>query len=163
MMPTQTQSGKAFEYALASSLYNKIRNYQDVELVMDSLYENAQKCFKIFSKHEKQQYSVASDVAIRHIWDLEPRLANPLTKNSRIKILIQSDQKGTMGDVRDIVTVNSDDDWQIGFSAKNRNDVVKNSRLSDKIDFGKEWLGIPCSDIYMNKARHIFGELRDII
>ena len=161
-MPTQTQSGKALEYALTISLFNKIKTCQDVELVMDSLYKNAQECFNVFDENEKQQYRIASEVAIKHIWDLEPRLSKPLTKNSKIKIMIQSDQRGVIGDVRDIVTISSDDNWEIGFSAKNRNDVVKNSRLSDKIDFGKEWLGIPCSDTYMNKVRQIFGKLRDI-
>ncbi len=37
---------------------------------------------------------------------------------------------------------------------------MKHSRLSDKIDFGKEWLNLNCSKTYFDSVLPIFGELR---
>ncbi|HTN08497.1 HaeIII family restriction endonuclease [Agriterribacter sp.] len=56
----------------------------------------------------------------------------------------------------------SSQSWEIGISAKNNHKAVKHSRLSDKIDFGKEWLGLTCSDSYYNKVLPIFQELRQL-
>ncbi len=153
-MPSQTQSGKAFEYALGHSLYEKVQN---AKFVKDSSYDTAQKCFNLFDEASQQEYKSASQAAISHIINLEPHLkdTNPMT------ITIQSDQKKISGDVRDIVILNTDS-WQIGFSAKNKNNAVKHSRLSDSIDFGKQWFGIRCSETYMNSAKEIFGKLRGL-
>ncbi len=49
----------------------------------------------------------------------------------------------------------------MGISAKNRNDVVKNSRLSDKIDFAREWFNFKCTEAYFNQVRPLFNELRE--
>ena len=45
-------------------------------------------------------------------------------------------------------------------SAKNNHRAVKHSRLSSTIDFGKEWLGIPCSKEYFSKVGDVFNPLR---
>ncbi len=153
-MPNQTESGKAFEYALAVSLYEKLYN---AKFVKDSSYNVAQKCFNLFNGTVQQEYKSASQAAIQHIINLEPHLED----NDTMTITIQSDQKGVQGDVRDIVLLNSTN-WQIGFSAKNNNNAVKHSRLSDKIDFGEKWFGIKCSENYMNEVKSIFGKLRDM-
>ena len=91
-----------------------------------------------------------------------PRLENALF-DDEIIILIQSDQKGSDGDIRDVIATRSRHNWEIGFSAKNNHMAVKHSRLSDKIDFGKEWFGISCSPKYMNEIGKIFGELRNMV
>ena len=54
-----------------------------------------------------------------------------------VSITLQDDKEGMAGDVRDVV-VNLLDGGHIGISAKNRHEAVKHSRLSDRIDFGKE-------------------------
>lgn len=153
-MPNQTESGKAFEYALAVSLFKKLHN---VKFVKDSSYNIAQKCFNLFNGIAQQEYMLASQAAIQHIINLEPHLEDEDT----MTIAIQSDQKGITGDVRDIVLLNSAN-WQIGFSAKNNHNAVKHSRLSDKIDFGEKWFGIKCSKNYMNEVKSIFCKLRDM-
>jgi hypothetical protein len=50
--------------------------------------------------------------------------------------------------------------WEIGFSCKHNHHAVKHSRLSDTIDFGKEWLDIPCSEDYFGKVVPLFTKLR---
>ena len=44
-MTTQTESGKAFEYALAKTIHDKIRSKQNVTLRKNVTYENAKKLF----------------------------------------------------------------------------------------------------------------------
>ena len=51
--------------------------------------------------------------------------------------------------------------WQIGISAKNNHRAVKHSRLSQRIDFGKKWLGVPCSQNYFDEIKPIFDMLTD--
>lgn len=161
-MALQTKSGKAFEYALAVELTEKISNGQQVKLEQNSQFHTAKRSFDSFPQTKQDNYRKAAHVAIDYITKLEPRLENPLS-NDGITIVIQSDQKGSSGDIRDIVAIRSKHGWEVGFSAKNNHMAVKHSRLSDKIDFGKEWFGIPCSSEYMSDIRKIFGELRDLI
>ena len=35
--------------------------------------------------------------------------------------------------------------WEVGLSVKHNHDAAKHSRLSHRLDFGKEWFGSPCS------------------
>ncbi len=160
-MTTQTASGKAFEYALASTLQDKLHSKQNVDLTRNATYENAKSCFEGFDADAQRRYIDSATATVHHVLTIEPRLETPLTKDCALRVEIQSDQTGQTGDVRDIITVSSDDDWQIGFSAKNNHNAVKHSRLSHRIDFGQKWFGVPCSEVYMQKARSIFGELKD--
>lgn len=64
-----------------------------------------------------------------------------------------------MGDVRDVLCIRTQNKWEVGFSCKHNHHAVKHSRLSGRIDFGKEWFGIPCSYTYFLEAGSIFGEL----
>lgn len=159
-MPTQTQSGKAFEYSLANSLYNKLNNGQNIELINNSSFDIAKNCYNEFNENTQNNYDLAANEAIEHLVNLEPRLEHPISDNDRISIRIQSDQEGMRGDIRDVITVRSTHNWEIGFSAKSNHTAVKHSRLSDRIDFGERWFGIPCSEEYMESTQQIFGELR---
>lgn len=49
--------------------------------------------------------------------------------------------------------------WAIGISLKHNHFAVKHSRLSNVLDFGKSWLGMPCSAIYWNDIEPIFAPL----
>ena len=161
-MPTQTESGKAFEYALAHSLYEKVQKIQEIEFLKNSSYIIALDSYNIFSKNEQKEYDLAAESAVKHITYLEPRLNYPPPIDAKLIIKIQSDQSGIVRDVRDIVTISSESTWQIGFSAKNNHNAVKHSRLSDKIDFGKKWFDITCSKTYIKETERIFGSLRDL-
>ncbi len=161
-MTTQTQSGKAFEYALLVEIYDNINNGQRVTIKKDNAYNNAKKSFESYPDTEQEKYSKAANAAIKHIVTLEPRLENPIN-SEEITISIQSDQRGVEGDIRDVLMVRVENSWEIGFSAKNENSAVKHSRLSDRIDFGEKWLGLNCSQEYMDSVGKIFGSVRDMI
>ena len=62
--------------------------------------------------------------------------------------------------MRDIIVHNTSQNAAIGISAKNRHFAVKHSRLSGRINFGADWLGVPCSDNYFKEISPIFDELR---
>lgn len=76
-----------------------------------------------------------------------------------LQLEIVSDQIGQSGDVRDVLAIRSVQNWEIGVSAKNNHRAVKHSRLSNDIDFGKKWLGVPCSSNYFDSIKPIFDEL----
>lgn len=64
------------------------------------------------------------------------------------------------GDVRDIVIRRNNIDWEVGLSIKHNHDAIKHSRLSHKLDFGKEWFDNPCSESYWNSVNPIFNMLK---
>lgn len=161
-MAIQTKSGKAFEYALAVELYDKINNGQQIRLETNSQFQTAKRSFESFAQAKQSNYIKGAHHAVDYIVKLEPRLEHPLS-DDEITISIQSDQKGSTGDIRDVVAIRAKHGWAIGFSAKSNHSAVKHSRLSDKIDFGKEWFGIPCSPEYMNEVGRLFGELRGLV
>lgn len=162
-MAKQTRSGKSFEYALAITMYHQINNGQKVSIRDDEHFQITKKHFESYNQKEQEEYLKAARAAIKHIIKLEPRLENSANSKDEITIAIQSDQRGASGDIRDVLIVRSKNNWEIGFSAKNENSAVKHSRLSDKIDFGQKWIGMKCTEEYMQKAGVIFGNIRKMI
>ena len=74
---------------------------------------------------------------------------------------MQKDQEGKIGDVRDIIIIRKEEKWEIGLSIKHNHEAIKHSRLSHRLDFGKEWFEIPCSDSYWKSVRPIFDKLKE--
>lgn len=161
-MPSQTEAGKAFEYALLKQSYSHLSDRHSVTVNENSSLHVAENCFKLFSTSEQTKYLKAATAAIKHIVELEPRLETPTSSNDILTLQIVADAEGIKGDVRDVLFIRSTQNWEIGISAKNNHKAVKHSRLSDKIDFGKEWLDLKCSDIYFKSAVPIFTELRQL-
>ena len=52
-------------------------------------------------------------------------------------------------------------EWEVGLSVKHNHDAAKHSRLSHRLDFGKEWFGSPCSQEYWNAVTPIFDRLKE--
>lgn len=101
----------------------------------------------------------AARAAVRVVKRLEPQLCEA-NGNEPLYLSLQTDASGIKGDVRDVVCLRKQNGWQIGISCKHNHHAVKHSRLSDTIDFGKEWLGIPCSRTYFDKVVPLFSNLR---
>lgn len=99
-----------------------------------------------------------AEAAVRIIDRLEPRLSD--IKNEML-IGLQPDSAGITGDVRDVLCIRSDG-WEIGLSCKHNHQAVKHSRLSDTIDFGREWFGKSCSLEYFESVNDVFLPLRKI-
>lgn len=161
-MPTQYDSGKAFEYALLTASYNYLSKYQTVTIVNNSTLENAAKHFSLFSDLLKDNFLKAANLSIIHITELEPRLLNSSSVNDILFLQLAPDSEGIKGDVRDVLFIRSAQNWEIGISAKNNHKAVKHSRLSERIDFGREWLNIDCSSYYFESIKGLFEELYNL-
>lgn len=159
MSATQTNNGKAFEYACILSLYTELSASQDVSIIKTQQLQTALNFFNVSSIQCK--LIRAADAATRVIVRLEPQLQHP-NKNIPLYLSLQTDAKGESGDVRDVLCIRKQNEWEIGLSCKHNHHAVKHSRLSSTIDFGKEWFDIPCSNGYFNEIKPLFDELRDL-
>lgn len=157
----QTQNGKAFEYACVIALYEKLKNGQKVTIEESTQIVTARKLYDDVSEDMKHSLDAAANAAVRVIERLEPQLWNACG-NEPLYLSLQPDAAGMKGDVRDVLCIRKQNGWEIGLSCKHNHHAVKHSRLSDKIDFGKEWLGIPCSKEYFDRVVPLFSELREI-
>jgi len=81
--------------------------------------------------------------------------------NVPLLISLQEDAAGQRGDVRDVLTIRQQSNWQIGISCKHNHEAVKHSRLSKYIDFGQDWLGFACSKEYFAAITPVFEMLED--
>lgn len=88
---------------------------------------------------------------------MEPRITE--LSDDPIELLIQSDTNGVTGDVRDILIIRHAIAWEIGLSLKHNHFAVKHSRLSYRLDFGKSWYSVPCSDTYWKAVTPVFEYL----
>ncbi len=156
---TQTKNGKAFEYAILKEFYEKLQRVTSIEVITNGAYTTAKKHFDSFDKPIQSEFLLYSSFAVNFLIDIEPRLSNSFDKNDILQLEILTDDKGQDGDVRDVVAIRLLQKWEIGVSAKNNHKAVKHSRLSNKIDFGKKWIGIPVSKTYFDEVKPIFNSL----
>ena len=141
-MPTQTEAGKAFEFAVLDELHAILSISQNVSIIKNSSFKRAEASNHKFDETEKDKYRLASIVGIHHLIELEPRLDNPTSQTDNLELEILPDKQGIHGDVRDVLAIRRKYNWEIGISAKNHHRAVKHSRLSRTIDFGEKWIGI---------------------
>lgn len=159
MPQNQTPLGKSFEYAMINSIFNTLNETQPVLIQNTPAYKVAKDFYEGLTDAKKIKMDKAANAAVKIISRLEPQLTNPLN-NVPLYLMIQEDIEGQKGDVRDILTIRSQNNWEIGISCKHNHSAVKHSRLSQTIDFGHEWLNMNCSDTYFNEITPIFDELR---
>ncbi len=162
-MSIQTQTGKAFEYALLKEFYERLSTSNNsVEIVKNKPYFTAKGYYEDFSEEKQGIYTIVSSAAINFLVDIEPRLSSGLNVDDILQLEIVSDSEGQQGDVRDVLAIRLMQKWEIGISAKNNHRAVKHSRLSQKIDFGKKWIGTNCSSNYFEEIRPIFDYLTEL-
>ena len=157
----QTSNGKAFEYACVVALSDSLSAYGKTEIVSSPQLETAKGLYENIEPKMKDSLDKAAKAAVRVVKRLEPQLWNP-ENNEPLYLSIQPDSAGIKGDVRDVLCIRKQNGWEIGFSCKHNHHAVKHSRLSDTIDFGKEWLGIPCSKEYFDTVIPLFEQLRSL-
>ena len=161
-MAKQTINGKAFEYALLLEFYERLKLVTKFSVSKNEPYLTAKKCFDSFKESQQETFRITASTAINFLIDVEPRLSIGINEDDILVLEIVSDQAGQYGDVRDVLTIRALQKWQIGISAKNNHRAVKHSRLSQRIDFGKKWLGVPCSQNYFDEIKPIFDMLTDL-
>lgn len=160
-MSTQTERGKAFEYACLKAFYEFLKDNQAVEMEESSSLIVAKKFYLATADDEAKKMDAAAKAAVKVIVRLEPQLENP-NDNSPLFLSIQEDARGIAGDVRDVLCIRKQNIWEIGFSCKHNHFAVKHSRLSYTIDFGAQWFSKPCSDNYFKEIEPLFKELVEL-
>ncbi|SFV58643.1 type II restriction endonuclease [hydrothermal vent metagenome] len=161
-MAIQTKNGKAFEYAILKEFEEKLQKITKVSVIDNDALQTAKKHFTSFESDIQSQLLLYASFAVNFLIDIEPRLSNGIDENDILELEILTDDKGQIGDVRDVVIIRSIQKWEIGISAKNNHKAVKHSRLSNKIDFGEKWIGIKCSQEYFNEIKPIFDYLEKL-
>lgn len=158
----QVKNGKTFEYALAYQYFDFLKKRGiNVVLVINKALSIAKQYYHEKSITERKRYDFAAQQTIDTMLKLEPGLLHPNNHSDCLYIALKEDKAGENGDVRDIVFWRCQPTWAIGFSAKNNNDAVKHSRLSNVLDFGNSWIGVPCSENYWKTITPIFDFLED--
>lgn len=151
-MPSQTASGKGFEYALAvegASMF-------DVEILGDAQIA-ARNAYDSLTGDEQTERTGAARAALSFLSQREHRFA--IGDIAAVKM--QPDSVARRGDVRDLVVI-TQDGAEIGISAKNRNRAIRNSRLSPTINFGEKWFQSQCSTQYFDDIAPIFDYLESL-
>ena len=157
MSSKQTQFGKAFEYACLCAVCNKLKQEKkQIEVLENDAFDTAQNSYEKLSVEEKNRYDLAAMTAMKIIIPLEPNLLND-NENIPLQLSISSDNKakGKDGDVRDVICIRSSSKWEVGFSCKHNHQALKHPRITEAKDFGKAWLGYPCSKTYIEKMEKI--------
>ena len=159
-MGKQVKQGKAFEYACLQSFYNALKDSQEVVIEQNSALEVAREGYENTTFDMQNKMDLGANAATRVILRLEPQLTTPLS-NVPLYLSIQEDAMGIQGDVRDVLCIRRQNQWEIGLSCKHNHTAVKHSRLSQTIDFGDSWFGIPCSQDYFDEINPLFNELQE--
>ena len=151
--------GRAYEYAWIKTLYKALCEIRKTKIVDNSSLHANEKAWMLMDEQLQQRFLTSAEAAIDTVFEMEPRLSEK--DNDELTLVFQKDGAGVKGDVRDIVIRREDIKWEIGLSIKHNHDAVKHSRLSHKLDFGKEWFDMPCSDEYWNDVSPIFNMLKN--
>lgn len=157
MSNKSNDQGRAFEYSCLINLKDEISKIRPCILNEGDGFHSAKKAWETLSDEDKKIYHISSLSAIKEIFLMEPRMIEQ--SPDPVELLIQTDQQGEKGDVRDILIIRQAITWEIGLSLKHNHFAVKHSRLGAKLDFGKSWYDIPCSDTYWKSIKPIFDYL----
>ncbi|MBL4585957.1 MAG: HaeIII family restriction endonuclease [Flavobacteriales bacterium] len=161
-MASQTINGKAFEYALLTKFHDRLSLLTDVNIIKNEPLNRVIECFDKITEEEQNTFKIAASFAVNFLIDLEPRLSVAINNKDILILEIVSDSAGKTGDVRDVLCIRTLQKWEIGISAKNNHRALKHSRLSTRLDFGKEWVGLPCSKDYFDEINKVFSLLTSI-
>ena len=157
MSNKSNNQGRAYEFICLLTLNEEINKIRPARIIINSSYLAAQRAWKTLNAAMQNLYKISSYAAVAKIVALEPRMIEK--GEDVLDLLIQADEKGESGDVRDILIIRNHIHWEIGLSLKHNHFAVKHSRLSDRLDFGNKWYGIPCSQNYWDDIRPIFSYL----
>ena len=157
MSNKSNNQGRAFEFITLITLEKEISKIREASIEKNSSYEATKRAWESIDKDLQVDLEKAAEAAVESIFDLEPMILEDGT--DKLELLIQQDSQGEKGDVRDILIVRRNVQWEIGLSMKHNHFAVKHSRLSKTIDFGKKWFSIPCSQKYWDEVNPLFDYL----
>lgn len=157
MSKNSNNQGRAYEYACLITLKENIEIIRPSRIEENSSFHAAKRAWEAIDKDLKETLLKSAKAAVKTIFDLEPLILED--GNDMLDLLIQVDEKGEEGDVRDILIVRRNIKWEIGLSVKHNHFAVKHSRLSKELDFGEKWFGVKCSTKYWEDVQPIFDFL----
>lgn len=158
MSVQSNNQGRAYEYVFINTLFEEINKIRSVTIEENSALLASRHAYEFVSQEFKNLLKSSALSAVYTIFDMEPLI---LEYNNDILLLkIQTDNQGKEGDVRDIIILRKDIQWEIGLSIKHNHFAVKHSRIAEKLDFGKKWFNIPCSKNYWNSITPVFDYLK---
>lgn len=149
--------GRAYEYAWMNALYNALKDIRKTTIIENTSLDANKKAWDLISNEMQETLKISAESAIKEICELEPLMIE--NENDDLVLEFQKDEQGKKGDVRDIVIKRGSISWEVGLSIKHNHEAIKHSRLSKKLDFGKEWFNVPCSNEYWNAVTPIFEKL----
>jgi len=153
--------GKAYEYASVIALLEIVKPIRPIEVVENSSLVIARNRYlNDITESQRSEMLASAKAGINTIITMEPKIIED--GKDTITVSIQSDDVAKVGDVRDVLIIRRDIKWEIGVSVKHNHEALKHSRLSTKLDFGKSWYGIPCSQQYFDEISLIFAELKTL-
>lgn len=159
MSSKSNDQGRAYEYAWIQTLYKALCESRKTRIVENTSLLANERAWDSMDDEMQKLFITSANAAIDTVLELEPRMSE--ADNGELTLEFQKDGTGAKGDVRDIIIRRNNIEWEIGLSIKHNHDAVKHSRLSHKLDFGKEWFEIPCSEEYWNAVGPIFETLKD--
>lgn len=159
MSSKSNNQGRAYEFSYLITFFEEISKVRPTKIEENSSFFAAQRAWNTLSDSEKAIYRVSALAGVNKIFDLEPLILDD--GDDELKLKIQSDDKGREGDVRDVLIIRQDMEWEIGLSVKHNHFAVKHSRLSKALDFGDKWYGVNCSEQYWSDIKPIFKYLDD--
>lgn len=158
MSTNSNDHGRAYEYAWINTLYRTLSAIRKTRIVSNSSLDANKRAWNMLNTNMQKLFKISAYSAVNAILELEPRMIED--DENELVLELQKDDAGTHGDVRDLVIRRNNIAWEIGLSIKHNHEAVKHSRLSHKLDFGKEWFGIPCSANYWADVNPIFDRLK---
>ena len=159
MSSKSNNQGRAYEYVFLNVLFDEISKIREVWIEKNSSFSASEKAWETLSEEEKEIYKLSALTGVNTVLDLEPLILEK--NNDTLNLKIQADDNGKKGDVRDIIIMRENVNWEIGLSLKHNHFAVKHSRLSKKLDFGEKWYNIPCSEEYWKRVKPIFDFLEE--
>lgn len=157
MSNKSNNQGRAYEFVILTTLQKLIENTRSATIVYNSSYNAAKKAWETLSEEQKELFTKSAIAGINTLFDLEPLILED--GEDELEIFLQADSHGKEGDVRDVIIIRRNIQWEIGLSVKHNHFAVKHSRLSSRLDFGKKWYNIECSSEYWKDVKPIFDYL----
>ena len=157
MSSKSNNQGRAYEFACLTALNDEIKKLRPVEIETTDGYDAAKRAWNNIDNSLQVVMEESALAAVETLFELEPLIVED--GDDELVLKIQQDSRGEEGDVRDILIVRRNIEWEIGLSLKHNHFAVKHSRLSRSLDFGDKWFGVPCSKKYWEDIKPIFDYL----
>ena len=157
MSNKSNDQGRAYEFACLNALNDEIKKLRPVRIETTDGYDAAKRAWNVIDNSLQVVMEESALAAVETLFELEPLIVED--GDDELVLKIQQDSKGEEGDVRDILIVRRNIEWEIGLSLKHNHFAVKHSRLSRSLDFGDKWFGVPCSKQYWEDIKPIFDYL----